>query len=91
MPSTAFSFLGSDTRSTVGRFSLLSAEEIKNNELLAHPLHMQACIYIRKLNPWLGKAKHIQWISTRILTRLAWQCLHSTKAQELSHSMSSSG
>lgn len=34
---SSLSFPGSDTRSTVGHFSLLSAEEIKNNELLAHP------------------------------------------------------
>lgn len=51
-----------------GTFSLLSAEEIKNNELLAHSLHMQTHIYIWKFNPWVGKAKHIQWIYIRLLT-----------------------
>lgn len=84
-------FPGSDTRYAVGHFSLLSAEEIKNNELLAHPPHTQTCIYIRKLNPWVGKAKHIQWIYVRLLTKACLKCLHSAKTHGLSHSVSSSG
>lgn len=28
---------------------------------------MQTCIYIWKLNPWVCKAKHIQWIYIRLL------------------------